>query len=135
MKFFNDNGFLSEDGKRMLLEFNTAIENLMTTDEVDDMSETELRAMGSVLSKIVGDTITNRISRKLQETDKFTAMSDIEFESYLTNKYGNNWVFVSLTPEELSRVPALDLDKLRKEMKVIGEELSKYLNCNGVRLW
>jgi hypothetical protein len=135
MSFFNDNGFLSEEGKRMLLEFNTAIENLMATDEVDDMSETEIRALGSVLAKIVGDVISNRISRKLQENVKFEAMSDDDFETYLKNKYGDNWVFMTLTPEEFKRVPTLDLDKLFKDIHTIGQSLMDYLNTNGVRYW
>ena len=135
MKFFNDNGFLSEDGKRMLLEFNTAIDNLLATDEVDDMSETEIRAMGSVLAKTIGDAIANRISRKLQEKNKFESMSDDDFEVYLKNKYGDNWAFMTLTPEEFERVPTLDLDKLFKDMQDIGESLMKHLNSNGVRFW
>lgn len=133
MKFFDDNGFLSEDGKRMLLEFNTAIENLIATDEVDDMSEAEIRAMGSVLSKNIGDAVANRISRKLQEKNKLTAMSEKDFEAYLKNKYGDNWFFMTLTPEEFDRVPTLDFDQIYKDIQVIGESLMKHLNSNGVR--
>jgi hypothetical protein len=133
-KIFDGNGILNETGKNLLLDFNTALDNLMSSDEVYDMSESEIRTLGSVLAKILGDRISHRIANKVKTTSKLDKMTDEEFEKYLLDKYGSNWHFLSLSPEEYARVPTLDFDKIFDDMKNVGNSIMQYLNCNGVRL-
>jgi hypothetical protein len=133
-EFFNGNGVLTKDGIDLLLEFNTALDNLLASDEVHDMSESEIRTLGSVLAKILGDRISNRIASKIQTISQFDKMTDKEFEEHLINRYGNNWTMLTLSPEEFARLPTVDFDQLIKDMRAVGESIIKHLNCNGVRL-
>lgn len=121
------------DEKQLLSKFRSALEEIMASDEVYEMSQTQLRNLGSTLSKIVGDTICDQIAIRLRATNQFSQMTDAEFENFLKEKYGEHWRFMSLTPEEFARVPS-DLDVILKDASAIGESLFNYLNCNGVRL-
>jgi len=125
---------LTVNNTKLLLDFNAALENLMATDEVHDMSEEEVQVLGTMLTLIVEETISKRLGNKKEEANQYSAMSDEEFQDHLTDRYGFNWALMTLTPEEMSRFPKLDLDKIREKMKTIGEALRKYLDCNGVRL-
>lgn len=122
------------DEKQLLGEFKYALEKIMASDEVYEMSQTEVRNLGATLSKVVGDTICEQIAIRLKARNKFFKMTDQEFENYLKDKYGPNWAFMSCTPEEYERVPTLDLEKILKDMSSVGEALAHHLNCNGVRL-
>jgi hypothetical protein len=133
-KLLNGNGNLTELGEKFLLEFNMALEHVLTSDEVCDMSESEIRTLGSVLSAKIGQAVTKRVSRRLQEAGVFNAMSDAEFENHLREKYGSNWAFVTLTPEEFARLPAVDLDAAILAARDVGTAIIQYMNSNGVRL-
>jgi hypothetical protein len=122
------------DEKQLLGKFRYALEEIMASDEVYEMSQTEVRNLGSALAKVVGDVICDQIAIRLQARNKFFKMTDEEFENFLKEKYGKHWVFMSLTPEEFERVPSLDLDTLLKDISSVGESLANVLNCNGVRI-
>jgi hypothetical protein len=129
---FTGNGAVTEEGKRLLLiEFNAALENIMTSDAVSDMSESELRTLGSILAAIVADAVSFRISRRLQIATKLGMMTDQEFEVYLEEKYGSIWRFCTLTHEELARVPALSLEEFRAALKQGAEEAEACRRATG----
>lgn len=131
-KLLKQTGEFSEEGKLAMLEFRTALENLMSSDEVREMSQSELRVLGSLLAKETGDAISFRISDKLQRTAAFEKMSDEEFETYLKEKYGSIWQLISLTPEEQARVPVLSHEKIR-ELLEKGASHVGHFHQNGVR--
>jgi hypothetical protein len=114
---FNGNGVLTEEGKTLLLEFNTALDNLLGSDHVMDMTENDLQLLGSHLSSVVGNVISKRIGTKLQTKGQFAAMTDDEFYAYLEIKYGQLWKFLSLTNEEYHRVPRLTDEEIKKALE------------------
>jgi len=116
-KLFDEKGNFTEAGHKLLSDFNYGLFMIMLSDHVADMSEAELRLLGSQLHQIVGETITNKISRKLQITSYFNFMSDMEFEAYLKEKYGPIWDVTPLTPEELARVPGLTDQRIKEAME------------------
>lgn len=60
-KYFKDNGFLSEEGEELVADFKSSLSAML----VDaDMSQSELQTLGSNLSKLVGDAISNTIQAK-----------------------------------------------------------------------
>lgn len=116
-KVFDEKGGFTEHGNSLLLDFQYGLAQVMTTDEVFHMSESELRLLGSLLSSVIGNVISARIARKLQISSSFTTMTDAEFESYLENKYGVSWRFMSLTEEEMVRVPKLTDEQIKEALE------------------
>jgi hypothetical protein len=115
--FFNGNGVLTKDGLDLLLELNTALDNLMASDHVMDMTENDLRLLGSHLSSMIGNIISKRISTKLQTKTQFDIMTDDEFYAYLEQKYGQLWRLLTLTHEEYHRVPQLSDEDIKKALE------------------
>lgn len=105
--WFEGNGFLSEEGKRMLIDIRDNLDNLLSKDEVREMTFAEMQTLGSNLHKMIGDAISDRIASRMQFAAKLEAMTDEQFEAYLEVKYGNVWRFITLAPEELARVRPL----------------------------
>jgi hypothetical protein len=105
---FEDNGQLSEEGKRIFLDFNYGLGQILNSDQVLDMTETQLQTLGIHLLKMIGDTITNRIARKRQFDAKLQAMTDQQFEVYLKDKYSEHWNIHSLEEEELRRAMIME---------------------------
>jgi hypothetical protein len=110
-KWFKGNGFLSEEGERALLEFNTALENVITHDSVRYMSMGEIYSLQANLAKKVGDAVSAITARRLQEEKNLSELSDQEFESLLVEKYGNIWPHLSLSPAEIVRAKSLKTKK------------------------
>jgi hypothetical protein len=122
-KIFDDRGFLTEEGKysKQMKDF-----IIKTDDMLEGYSINELRIMGSILHKIVGDAVCDAIQFKTNETNKFTAMSDEEFDKYLADKYapiyGKNWLIkASITDEEGER----NAQTFRRQMTQNLEDLKK----------
>ena len=44
-------------------------------------------------------------------------MTDTEFETYLKEKYGDNWFLVSLTPEEFARCPRTSPEEIKELLR------------------
>lgn len=105
--WFKEGGFLSEEGNRIVMDFRAALENIMSSDEVREMSFAEVQTLGSNLHKMVGDEVTNRISARLQFAKKLEEMSDEQFEAFLKAKHGSVWQLVTLLPEEIQRIRPL----------------------------
>lgn len=110
-KYINGNGFLTEDGKRIMAPvqqaLNTALKELGANDEAS------LRNAGAVLAKLVGDTISNTIQNKKDTEAMLNAMSDEQFEAFMKAKYGERWLFQTATPEELKRSTAMMQPRLQ----------------------
>lgn len=106
-KFFKGNGFLTEEGERFLMEFNYALENIATSDDLRNMTVGEVHTLQANLAKKVGDAISKHLARRLQEANLLAEMSDKEVDKYLTDKYGKIWPELTLTLEEQVRVHSL----------------------------
>ena len=135
--FFNGNGVLTEEGKTLLLDFNTALDNLMASDNVMDMTENDLRLLGSYLSSVIGNRISKRISTKLQTKSQFDAMTDDEFYAYLQQKYGQLWRLLTLTHEEYHRVPRLTDEEIKsaleegaRQRKAVEDTFGSFIDPN-----
>ena len=107
-KYFTGNGFLSEDGKRLVEDFNFGLAGTFLQDAVKNMSETELRTLGANLNKIISDLISNTILAKNNLRKELESMTDDQFVAYMKAKYGKNWMLLSITDEEFNRVKMLD---------------------------
>lgn len=103
-KWFKGNGFLSEDGERNLLDFRDALANIISTDDVRNMSVAEVHTLQANLAKQVGDAVSKHLSRRIQEAKALDEMSDKEVDAYLVDKYGQIWPQLTLSPEERIRV-------------------------------
>lgn len=112
-KNFKDNGFLSEDGKRLVEHFVFGLAATLMEDEVNDMSEAELLTLGSNLAKLVGDIISNKIQAKNDLKKKFSEMSDEQFEAYMKTKYGDRWMLMTITNEEFARLRPVSDKQIR----------------------
>jgi hypothetical protein len=130
-KLFDNHSNLTPDGKRVFVEFDTALHNIMHCDQVNDMTESELLLLGTHMHKIIGEAITKKISQKKQLQHRLAAMTDQQFQDYLKDKYGEMWFITSLEPEECERVPLQDYDKMLEEIETA---ITNFTNCNGVRL-
>ena len=131
-KFFDEKGNLTEWARRVMLDLTYGLEQLMASDDVCNMTESELRNLGSHLAAMMGNAVSNKISRKLQKQTVFDAMSDDEFYAYLKEKYGNLWQVLTLTEEELRRVKPISHEKIEELLKKGAEKIG-HPPCNGVR--
>jgi|SRR5579885_730370 len=134
-KFYKENGFLSEEGKKLLAPVAEALSKVFASADVREMSESQLRVLGSSLAHMVGETTTNVIQSKAEVTRRFEQMSDEQFEAYLKAKYGDKWMLVSLTPEEFARVRPLSKEEIEKALEE-GRKASEeyYRNVPAVRI-
>lgn len=64
---FKDNGFLTEEGKKVLHSFYYGLTEVMATAEVRAMSVQELQVLQANLAKLVGDALSDAIVAKTKE--------------------------------------------------------------------
>lgn|SRR5574337_334783 len=101
-KLYKDNGLLSEHGEVVTSPVKMAVYKLLNIDaEIKQLDEYELRVLGGALQKIVGDLITERIQFKKEVATRVDEMRKRNVQDYLKEKYGDRWMLVSLTPEDL----------------------------------
>lgn len=131
-KMFKENGFLSEEGKKVLQPLHDELTELFSNPEVRNMSVSELRVLGANLAKAVGDLTSEAILARNQMSAKLAAMSDEQFEAYLKARYGEGWMFQSLTPEELERAPRLQTEEIMNTLKESAKHITKFPR-NGIR--
>lgn len=60
MKIYNEDGRISEDGKKMTADFTAMVNNLVATGETAQGK----RLIGSILASIVGDITSNQATQK-----------------------------------------------------------------------
>lgn len=130
-KWFRENGFLSDEGKEALKDFQSALNEVLSSFEVEDMTVSGLQTLQSNMSKMVGDAISNLLQARLEvEVDKqnnpLWKLTDEEFYASLKEKYGERWMLVGLTKEELSRCPKPskeDVKRVMDEAREIGQAI------------
>jgi hypothetical protein len=103
-KCFLGTGFLSETGKSLLLEVMSELQNVMSSDLVNQMTIADLRVLGANLSNMMSDAVSKKIAQKLQLEKHLNNLSDDEFISGLIEGYGNNWNIWTLKEEEQQRL-------------------------------
>jgi hypothetical protein len=130
---FKENGSLTEEGERFIIDFQYGLSQIMESDEVQEMSDDQLRTLQSNLMKMIGRVFTIKMSRNLQFLNDLFTLTDEQFYAHLKDKYGDNWIFHSLEKEERERIPLPDLQKIADESKYIGETIIKHMANNGVR--
>lgn len=133
-KYFTDNGLLTEEGTRLLIWVNLNLNDLMESDAVHFMTESELRTLGAHLAKVVGEGVSKHIADKLQQAAFLQAMTDEEFIAYIEKRYDNNWKLVSLEPEEYVRFPRAILEKLVVDGDYIGDSMLRYMASVGIEV-
>lgn len=113
-KLFKENGMISEEGERVFQEIlDSKIAVILKQAE----NETELRILGSLIMGRVGNAITDQIQAKQAIKNKFDTMSDDQFYGYLRAKYGEQWMLVSLTSEELARCPVPTAEQMKATLE------------------
>ncbi len=115
-KWFKENGFLSDEGKSALAEFSEALNGVLRSPEGQDLTDSELLALQANMAKIVGDLISNTLQARSEETKMLNHITDEQFESYLQEKYGDNWMLVGLTKQEQIRLSASFARRLEKAL-------------------
>ncbi len=66
-KMFKENGFLSEDGKKVLQPLHDGLMEVMSSPEVREMSVQELQVLQANLAKLLGDVMSGAIFVKNKE--------------------------------------------------------------------
>lgn len=130
-KWFQENGFLSEEGKRALIEVRDELENVLGQDEVREMSVQELQTLQCNLMKMVGDAMSQKIAYRQQISNEYAHLTDDQFYAYLQEKYGSLWQFMSLTPEELARIPPLSEEDIKKALEQGRKDWEAVSNHQG----
>lgn len=112
-KLYKENGDISPYGDDT---FSTYLDKEVKVLLNDATSENELRLIGSLIQKRVGDIVSNAIQTK-NKVNPFKSLSDEQFRDYLKGKYGDRYSFVSLTPDEYDRVPRISEEKIRAALE------------------
>lgn len=118
VKWFKENGSLSEEGKSGTMYFRSGLEEAMLRIEIKDMSISQLQLLKCIMMKMVGDTISDVIAQKTQLATKFQFISDEEYYKYLDDRYGAEfWPIMNggLSREEEDRLPYSKIRELEKK--------------------
>lgn len=116
-KLFREDSFLSEDGKKVLQPLHDGLMEVISDIAVREMSVAELRVLGANLAKLVGDVISEQIFARTQNTNRFNTLTDEQFYAQLKAKYGEHWMLVTLTKDELARLPRLSREEMRASIE------------------
>jgi|SRR5208282_1769720 len=113
-KLFTEACFLSDEGKKIFKEvLNDSISMLLN----QATSESELRIIGSLIQQRVGEMTTTAVVDRKQKLETLQKLSDEEFKIYLEEKYGKDYLFKTLTPEEFDRCPVISQEKIREALE------------------
>lgn len=66
-KMFKDNGFLSEEGKKVLQPLHDGLLEVIASPEVRAMTVQELQVLQANLAKLIGDTMSGQIFVRNQQ--------------------------------------------------------------------
>lgn len=115
-RWIKETGFLSEEGDGAVMDFKIALNRLLLQPEVQAMGEIELRTLSCVLHNLVGNIMSNHMRAEKLAAGPFDSMTDEQFDKYLQDKYGAEWMTKSLQPEEIKRalLQASVVDLLKK---------------------
>ena len=96
--YFKESGFLSKEGESLLTNFKSSIEMLFDTDEVQELTEAEIRILGSNLLNMVSDKVSRYLAFKKRRATQFDEL-------------------MSLTEDELARCPVLTKAEIKKAIE------------------
>lgn len=103
-KFFQDNGYLSDHGKKALSEFKKALMEVLSSPEVKEMNEAEFMTLQANLGHLVDNEMSKEAGNRREEVVRLNSMSDENFEAFLAEKYGPEYMLkAGLTKAELDR--------------------------------
>lgn len=130
-RWVKETGFLTEEGEKAVQDFRHALDSLLNQPEAQAMGEGELRTLGCCLQNIVGNTMSNCIRAEKQDANHLNSMTDEQFDKYLQDKYGDEWMTKALPPEEIKRAMACAsvVDLLKEKL---GSELIPPPQHHGV---
>jgi hypothetical protein len=117
--FYQGNGSLTDEGEEFLAPFKKTLSEVFSDEIVSELNTAQIRILGSTLANLVGNAVCDAIQRKDKLTSPFDSMSDAQFEEYLVSKYGDDYFFKSLTPDEFKRVQPIS----KKKMQEVFEEM------------
>jgi hypothetical protein len=115
VKWFKEAGTLTEDGMSGTMHFRSGLEDVMLRIEIKDMSTPQLQTLKSIMTKMVGDAVSDVITQKVQLGTKFQSMSDEDYYKYLDDRYGPEfWPIMNggLSREEEDRLPQSKIKEL-----------------------
>lgn len=115
--YFQEGGSLTSRGEMLLVTFKGAIESLFDTLEVQDMTEDQIRVLGSIMTDMVADKFSKRLAVKKQDTQRFADLTDEQFHEHLKEKYGFLWMCMSLSEEELARCPIILKEEIKQAIR------------------
>lgn len=84
-KMFQENGFLSEEGKKVLQPLHDGLMEVRSSIEVRNMTVQELQVLQANLAKLVGDFISNEIYVRNHQADDIAQCTG----SLWHDEYGN----------------------------------------------
>lgn len=113
-KWFKENGFLSDEGKKALAGLKETLEGVLASPEGRDLTDNELQALQANVANMVGNLFSNTLQARSEESKMLDRMTDEQFELYLFEKYGDNWMLVSLTKQEQIRSSAAFARRIEK---------------------
>jgi len=115
----------SPEGEKLFGPLKQALSDLFNSEEVKGMSNTQKHIIGSIMSNMVGNHVSDSIREHDELINMYNAMSDEVFEVYLKEKYGEGWLFKTLTPEEFDRSRPIAKANVAKIMEGVRERMSK----------
>lgn len=123
-KYINGNGFLTPAGQALLEPLKAELQKVLK--ETGAKSESEIRTVGAILSKLVGDVVSDQLKvvppPEVVIPQKFLDMPDDEFKAYLEFTYGEGFKFDRLTAEEKLRLGVSIKNAMKDVAKKLQEE-------------
>lgn len=116
---------LTPEGEKFFAPLKQTLSELFSSEEFKSMSETQKHIVGSMISNLIGNHVSDSIRERTELVNMYSAMSDEVFETYLKDKYGAGWFFKTLTPEEFDRSRPIARANIAKIMEGVREKMSK----------
>lgn len=95
---------MNTEDEDILLPVAQSVEKLFSTAPVKEMTVSQLRAFGLYTIRVIADMFAEKVQARENLISRFENMTDDQFEAYLKAKYGEDWMFKSLAPDEFGRV-------------------------------
>jgi hypothetical protein len=122
----NEQGFLTKEGQAFVDEkIGFGIDEFLET----ATSEIQMRILGSVLAKYIGDMVASKLTSQKQTV--FDKMNDDEFEAHMKSKYGEDWMLQTATSEELKRCVSLAKEKMQFALEEGMKARERALKAQG----
>lgn len=121
-KFFKETGFLNSNGELLINDFKKSLQELLSTDEINNLSIDELRTLSSNLSKIIKDNVSDLLFKKEWTINNLNSMSYEDFTTFLKTKYGSDYGTIILTKDENDICAKFARQNFKDNLKIKEEE-------------